>query len=270
MTKSEQAYRILGGNEIWSGSWRPLVLITGNNATLSEDMTRRVLTASLKFVPGKRFSRKNPTQYALKRRPEIVRAVYTLAGAFLERCGSEEKLRKSLECRGVGLASVRTYHDWSTLCRFPIVWLAAECFFDAAGVSIDKADCDPGWMIRVEVEARGSDAEMKASCIGWLVDVLRLSCGDREKRRHEAFSIAFIKTQLECLKDSLPAKLLASAFNDAQRGSARHPKTVDSLLRACNGSTFMLKGGQIKVASVEIRGRHREWTFEGWETYASY
>jgi putative DNA primase/helicase len=110
--------RILGKSEAPECEWRGVLFGTGNNITLTGDMTRRGLVANLDPKcerPELRTFAFDPVERVLDDRGAYVAAAITIARAYIA-AGSPD----------VGTTPLGSYGAWSRIVRDPLVWLGAE------------------------------------------------------------------------------------------------------------------------------------------------
>lgn len=120
---TDTAGRVLGANTVSSGAARILVVCTGNNADLGEDLNRRFLCARIDTRserPDKDKHTFDPQTKALATRGEIVRSVLTILQAYWN--DSPVTVDNS------------ACPDFGTLVQEPMVWLAEKGFCTQAGV----------------------------------------------------------------------------------------------------------------------------------------
>jgi hypothetical protein len=120
---TDTAGRVLGANTVSSGSARILVVATGNNAELGEDLNRRFLCARIDTRserPDKDKHTFDPQTKALATRGEIIRAVLTILQAYWN--DSPVQVDNS------------ACPDFGSLVQEPMVWLSLKGFCTQAGV----------------------------------------------------------------------------------------------------------------------------------------
>lgn len=119
--------RTLGKTEKPEYPNRMLVLLTGNNLRLANDMPRRVLKCRIDPAvenPATRRFNANPLQYILDNRQRLVQAGLTIIRAYLQ--SNEAKAGGA-----VAGESTASFEDWDALVRQPVAWLAIHRgFFD--------------------------------------------------------------------------------------------------------------------------------------------
>lgn len=116
--------RVLGQNTVSSGSARILVVCTGNNADLGEDLNRRFLCARIDTRserPDKDKHTFDPQTKALATRGEIVRAVLTILQAYWNAEGPVQVDNSACP-------------DFGSLVQEPLVWLSLKGFCIQAGI----------------------------------------------------------------------------------------------------------------------------------------
>lgn len=131
--------RILGQSQTLSLPSSVLVLFTGNNITLEDDMASRVFECYLDAGmerPDRRHYSRDVCRWARAHRAEIVQAALTVILAFVSPEAPQDDRRTKVANR-----TPTRFPEWDRLVRFPIVWAGGE---DIA-VKLDQAhDADPG------------------------------------------------------------------------------------------------------------------------------
>ena len=139
LTSEHMSGRILGVSKTATVSTRALFLSSGNNVGPVNDMTRRCITIHLDpacEVPAARsFKRPELVQDVLRERGRYVSAALTIVQAWVVAS------RPQTACK-----SIAGYHDWSDLCRQPLLWLgladATESMFEAMAEDPDRETLD--------------------------------------------------------------------------------------------------------------------------------
>src|SRR5262249_12674520 len=109
--------RILGKSEAPECEWRGVLLATGNNITLTGDVTRRGLTANLNPKverPELRTFDFDPIERVLKDRGAYIAAAITIARAYI--AAGRPSVCGPLE----------SYRGWSQMVRSPLIWLGKK------------------------------------------------------------------------------------------------------------------------------------------------
>lgn len=135
LTSEHLSGRILGVSKTASVSTRTLFLSSGNNVGPMQDMTRRCVTIHLDpgcEVPAARtFERPELIQEVVRERGRFVSAALTIVRAWIV-AG-----RPKSACKAVS-----GYHDWSDLCRQPLLWLGCadptDSVFEAMAEDPDR------------------------------------------------------------------------------------------------------------------------------------
>ena len=139
LTSEHMSGRILGVSKTATVSTRALFLSSGNNVGPVNDMTRRCITIHLDpacEVPAARsFKRPELVRDVLRERGRYVSAALTIVQAWVVAS------RPQTACK-----SIAGYHDWSDLCRQPLLWLgladATESVFEAMAEDPDRETLD--------------------------------------------------------------------------------------------------------------------------------
>ena len=108
--------RVLGVSQTASGPFKTVLALTGNNISVTGDMTRRICGTRLETElehPEDRddFDVRNILDAAQRRRAEFLQAALTMVAAYL-RAGSPD----------VGLSPWGSFESWSAIVRGAIVW----------------------------------------------------------------------------------------------------------------------------------------------------
>src|SRR5262249_55218735 len=109
--------RILGKSEAPECEWRGVLHATGNNVTLTGDMTRRGLIANLNPKverPELRTFSFDPIERVLNNRGAYIAAAITIARAYIA-------AGRPPVCRPLG-----SYGGWSQVVRSPLIWLGKQ------------------------------------------------------------------------------------------------------------------------------------------------
>ena len=139
LTSEHMSGRILGVSKTATVSTRALFLSSGNNVGPVNDMTRRCITIHLDpacEVPAARsFKRPELVRDVLRERGRYVAAALTIVQAWVVAS------RPQTACK-----SIAGYHDWSDLCRQPLLCLgladATELVFEAMAEDPDRETLD--------------------------------------------------------------------------------------------------------------------------------
>ena len=119
LTSPQFGGRILGETKTWDGEWRPLFIITGNNASLYKDLPRRFLRSRLVWpeeeVAGREYKHEDFEDWVIKDRERLRLAILSLLSAFI-------KAGKPTN----GLKPLGSFEKWSKLARNAVVWLGYE------------------------------------------------------------------------------------------------------------------------------------------------
>ena len=114
--------RKLGGNETHIGSMSVTFVGTGNNVSITGDLSRRMVPISLTTPPGVRpsdrtFSR-DLRAFVLANRPRLLHAAFTIMAAY-------RAAGRPLDGQ---LSDYPSFARWSRLARNPLVWLGMPDF----------------------------------------------------------------------------------------------------------------------------------------------
>ena len=139
LTSEHMSGRILGASKTATVSTRALFLSSGNNVGPVNDMTRRCITIHLdpacEVPAARRFKRPELVRDVLRERGRYVSAALTIVQAWVVAS------RPQTACK-----SIAGYHDWSDLCRQPLLWLgladATESVFEAMAEDPDRETLD--------------------------------------------------------------------------------------------------------------------------------
>ncbi|RWC07587.1 MAG: hypothetical protein EOS51_27265 [Mesorhizobium sp.] len=146
LTSSSYTDRVLGRSETIAVPNRLLLLMTGNNLTLTGDMARRVLTCRIDPKTDRPFAREfdlDPLEYVLGHRQEMAAAGLTLVRGWLT--------------SGMGRAPGRmaSFENWDDLVRQTVVWLGRSSrdgeFGDPMNVVIAAQSADPDYETLTEM-----------------------------------------------------------------------------------------------------------------------
>lgn len=162
LTSSTFSDRTLGKTEKPEYPCRMMVMLTGNNLRLANDMPRRVLKCRLDAQvanPATRKFKQQPLQTILENRQKLVQAGLTIIRAYLQ----------SKECKAGGAVpgeSTASFEQWDKMVRQPVAWLAKyQGFFDLA---------DPAEVIK---QAVAYDPELEL--LSHALEAIRAEFGDR-------------------------------------------------------------------------------------------
>jgi len=146
LTSSTYTDRVLGRSETIAVPNRMLLLMTGNNLTLTGDMARRVLVCRIDPVTDQPFARQfdlDPFAYVLEHRQDMVVAGITLIRGWLT--------------SGAARASGRmaSFEHWDDLVRQTVVWLGTVVepgeFGDPMNAVIAAQSSDPEYETLAEM-----------------------------------------------------------------------------------------------------------------------
>lgn len=116
LTQETMAQRILGQSKTISVSTSTMMMMTGNNLTLAEDMTRRTLYCCLDAnveKPAERQFKRNIYSFARQERAKIITAILAIHKAYHLANISEMNELKPMN----------GFNDWSDKIRGPLYWL---------------------------------------------------------------------------------------------------------------------------------------------------
>jgi hypothetical protein len=120
--------RILGTNTVSENTARIFFVATGNNASLSTDMNRRLVCCRINTgspKPRELSYDFEPEDMALENRDAIVRAVLTVLKAYWA------------DPVPVVYAGGSDCREWHAMCRAPVLWLIREGLGKSLGVLVD-------------------------------------------------------------------------------------------------------------------------------------
>lgn len=158
--------RVLGANDLRDLPWSAIVMFSGNNMTMSDDVAQRCLVSRLESSledPRKRpvteFLHADLLGTLREKRPELIRDVLTIIRAFV--CADERE--KEATRRKAG--SVGSYYAWSELIPAAIMYAGGPRIIDS----------------RPDVGDMGQDSESEAHATllnGWLWGDIPVKAGD--------------------------------------------------------------------------------------------
>lgn len=150
LTSGRLEDRLLGQSRTVRAEVMALMTLTGNNASLDADLSRRIVQVRIDAGarPTHRTFDFDPVTVALAQRRQIAEAACTILAAYFA-AGAADTAR----------GDAGGYADWNRLCRQPVLWITAQGYSDAlpwqvmgdpaATLLSDPASSDP------EVEATG-------------------------------------------------------------------------------------------------------------------
>lgn len=260
---TDTAGRVLGANTVSSGSARILVVCTGNNADLGEDLNRRFLCARIDTRserPDRDKHTFDPQTKALATRNEIVRAVLTILQAYWS---DNPVTVDNSACP-----------DFGTLVQEPMVWLSLKGFCIQAGIgNIVDPILALGSNLLGETEEQFGLRQMLLGIEGLLglyhgftaAELLRLydSVGDRPKTEAHALLKAGIDELTKGMKamdgspgtkESTRAAAIGCVFKNAKGKTKDNIRLELQRVDSKKGKTWCLEMANTEAGPREQRG----------------
>lgn len=132
ITSSELSQRILGAPSGATPPWRAVVMVTGNNMTMTEDMLRRSLVSRVEPPEARAapFAHHPLLDWVKEHRARLVAAALTLLRAYTAK-----------GCPATGLAPLDSFESWSRLVPAAIAYAGGPNVIEAVG-SVEMSGTD--------------------------------------------------------------------------------------------------------------------------------